>query len=49
MQSTTEQRNLNSTDIDLKSTVEIVQIFHEEDQKAIASSSSRIRCNRACY
>ena len=31
----TEQRNLNSTDIDLKSISEIVQIFHEEDQKAI--------------
>jgi N-acetylmuramic acid 6-phosphate etherase len=37
MQSTTEQRNLNSIDIDLKSTAEIVQIFHEEDQKAIAA------------
>ena len=37
MQATTEQRNLNSTDIDLKSTAEIVQIFHEEDQKAIAA------------
>ena len=37
MQSTTEQRNPNSTDIDLKSTAEIVQIFHEEDQKAIAA------------
>jgi len=35
MQSTTEQQNLNSVDIDLKSTSEIVQIFHEEDQKAI--------------
>ena len=45
----TEQRNLNSTDIDLKSTAEIVQVFHEEDQKAVASSSSRIRGNRACY
>ena len=33
----TEQRNLNSTDIDLKSTSEIVRIFHEEDQKAIAA------------
>ena len=31
----TEQQNLNSVDIDLKSTSEIVQIFHEEDQKAI--------------
>ena len=32
---TTEQQNLNSVDIDLKSTSEIVQIFHEEDQQAI--------------
>ena len=32
---TTEQQNLNSVDIDLKSTSEIVQIFHEEDQKAM--------------
>ena len=31
----TEQRNPNSTDIDLKSITEIVQIFHEEDQSAI--------------
>ncbi len=31
----TEQRNPNSTDIDLKSISDIVQIFHEEDQKAI--------------
>lgn len=31
----TEQRNPNSTDIDLKSISEIVQNFHEEDQKAI--------------
>ena len=31
----TEQRNPNSTDVDLKSISEIVQIFHEEDQKAI--------------
>ena len=31
----TEQRNPNSTDIDLKSTAEIVQIFHEEDRKAV--------------
>ena len=37
MQSTTEQRNLNSTEIDLKSISEIVQIFHEEDQKAVAA------------
>ena len=35
MQSTTEQQNLNSVDIDLKSISEIVRIFHEEDQKAI--------------
>ena len=33
----TESRNLNSTDIDLKSTAEIVQIFHEEDQKVVAA------------
>lgn len=31
----TEQRNPNSTDIDLKSISDIVQIFHKEDQKAI--------------
>lgn len=31
----TEQRNQNSIDIDLKSISEIVQIFHQEDQKAI--------------
>ena len=37
MQSTTEQRNLNATEIDLKSTSEIVQIFHEEDREAIAA------------
>ncbi|MYA70184.1 N-acetylmuramic acid 6-phosphate etherase [Candidatus Poribacteria bacterium] len=37
MQSTTEQRNLNSIDIDLKSTSEIVRIFHEEDKKAVAA------------
>ena len=37
MQSITEQRNLNSTDIDLKSISEIVQIFHEEDRKAVAA------------
>ena len=37
MQSTTERRNPNSTDIDLKSTAEIVQIFHEEDQKVLAA------------
>ena len=37
MHSTTEQRNLNSTEIDLKETSEIVQIFHEEDRKAVAA------------
>ena len=31
----TEQRNPNSIDIDLKSTSEIVQIFHEEDREAV--------------
>lgn len=31
----TEQRNPNSTNLDLKSTLEIVQIFHEEDRKAV--------------
>ena len=31
----TEQRNPNSTDIDLKSIAEIVDIFHEEDRKAV--------------
>ena len=35
MQPTTEEQNLNSVDIDLKSTPEIVRIFHEEDRKAI--------------
>lgn len=41
----TEQRNPNSTDIDLKSTAEIVQIFHEEDRKvieAVAAESEAI-------
>lgn len=33
----TEQRNPNSTDIDLKSTEEIVKLFHEEDRKAFAA------------
>ena len=33
----TEQQNLNSLDIDLKSTSEIVRIFHEEDRNAIAA------------
>ncbi len=37
MQSTTEQRNPNSIDIDLKSASEIVRIFHEEDKKAVAA------------
>ena len=37
MQSTTEEQNLNSVDIDLKSTSEIVRIFHEEDRKAVAA------------
>ncbi len=31
----TEHQNPNSTDIDLKSISEIVQIFHEEDRKAV--------------
>ena len=33
----TEQRNPNSLDIDLKSTEEIVAIFHEENQKVLAA------------
>ena len=33
----TEQRNSNSIDVDLKSTAEILQIFHEEDRKALAA------------
>jgi N-acetylmuramic acid 6-phosphate etherase len=37
MHATTEQRNLSSTGIDLKSTSEIVQIFHEADRKAVAA------------
>ncbi len=37
MHSTTEQRNPNSTEIDLKKISEIVQIFHEEDRKAVAA------------
>lgn len=37
MHSTTEQRNLNSTEIDMKKVSEIVQIFHEEDRKAVAA------------
>ena len=41
----TEQRNPNSTDIDLKSIAEIVDIFHEEDRKtveAVAGQSDAI-------
>ena len=33
----TEQRNPNSADIDLKSTEEILRIFHEEDRKALVA------------
>ncbi len=33
----TEQRNSNSIDIDLKSTLEIVQLFNQEDLKAAAA------------
>ena len=33
----TEQRNSNSVDVDLKSPEEILQIFHEEDRKALAA------------
>ncbi len=33
----TEQRNPNSADIDLKSIEDILQIFHEEDRKALAA------------
>ena len=33
----TEHRNPNSLDIDLKSTEEIVEIFHEENQKILAA------------
>ena len=33
----TEQRNPNSIDIDLKSTEDILRIFHEEDRRAIAA------------
>lgn len=43
----TEQRNPNSTDIDLKAIAEIVDIFNEEDRKAIeavASQSEAITC-----
>ncbi len=41
----TEQQNPNSTDIDLKSISEIVQIFHKEDRKtieAVAAESDAI-------
>ena len=41
----TEQRNPNSTDIDLKSISEIVQIFHAEDRcavEAVAAESDAI-------
>ena len=33
----TEQQNQNSADIDLKSTAEIVRIFHQEDRTALAA------------
>ena len=33
----TEQKNPNSVDIDLKSTEDILRVFHEEDQKALAA------------
>ena len=33
----TEQRNPNSTDIDLKSTEDILRIFHDEDRKALTA------------
>ena len=33
----TEQRNPNSNDVDLKSISEIVQLFNEEDRKAVAA------------
>ena len=33
----TEQRNPNSTDIDLKSTEAVLQIFHEEDRRTLAA------------
>ena len=33
----TEQRNLNSVDIDLKSSAEIVEIFQQEDRKVLAA------------
>ncbi len=36
----TEQRNPNSTDIDLKSISEIVEIFHEEDRCAVEAVAS---------
>ena len=37
----TEQRNPNSTDIDLKSIAEIVEIFHEEDRKVVEVVASQ--------
>ncbi len=37
MQTPTEQRNLNATEIDLKPISEIVRVFHEEDRKAVAA------------
>lgn len=37
----TEQRNPNSIDIDLKSIAEIVDIFHEEDSKAVEAVASQ--------
>ncbi len=33
----TEQKNPNSVDIDLKSTEDILRVFHEEDRKALAA------------
>ncbi len=52
MQSTTEEQNLNSLDIDLKSTSEIVRIFHEEDRQAIkaveAESEAIVRAIELC-
>ena len=52
MQSTTEEQNLNSLDIDLKSTSEIVRIFHEEDRQAIkaveAESGAIVRAIELC-
>ena len=36
----TEQQNQNSADIDLKSTAEIVQIYHQEDRTALAADEA---------